>query len=58
MNTDFIVLVSGADYYITHKNSTHLKSSYSYECKKCTIERIRNSRRKKNESKPDLYPDW
>ncbi len=46
------------DYYITHKNSSHLKSSYSYECKKCTIERIRNSRKKKKESEPEQYPDW
>ena len=46
------------DYYITHKNSSHLKSSYSYECKKCTIERIRNSRKKKKDSEPEQYPDW
>ena len=38
------------DFYITHKNSTHLRSSYSYECKKCTIERIRKSRQKKKAS--------
>ena len=46
------------DYYITHKSSSHLRSSYSYECKKCTIERIRKSRQKKKELGSELYPDW
>ena len=53
------------DFYITHKNSTHLRSSYSYECKKCTIERIRKSRQKKKRNRPRPlppyladYPDW
>ncbi len=46
------------DFYITHKNSTHLRSSYSYECKKCTIERIRKSRQKKKALGSELYPDW
>jgi len=44
------------DFYITHKNSTHLQSSYSYECKKCTINRI-TSRRKKDIC-DWTYPDW
>ena len=45
-------------YYITHKKSTHLPSSYSYECKVCTIRRI-VSNRKKTEPHTDWnYPDW
>ena len=49
-------------YYITHKKSTHLPSSYSYECKECTIKRIKSSR-KKNRPRPlppylADYPDW
>ena len=43
-------------YYITHKNSTHLPSSYSYECKGCTIKRIKSSRKKDNGIWS--YPDW
>ena len=43
-------------FYITHKKSTHLPSSYSYECKACTSARVRASRKKDNGSW--LYPDW
>ena len=43
-------------FYITHKNSTHLPSSYSYECKGCTIKRIKSSRKKDNGIWS--YPDW
>ncbi len=43
-------------FYITHKNSTHLPSSYSYECKECTIKRIKSSRKKDNGVWS--YPDW
>ena len=43
-------------YYITHKKSTHLPSSYSYECKECTIKRISISRKKDNGNWN--YPDW
>jgi hypothetical protein len=44
------------EFYITHKNSTHLPSSYSYECRMCTIKRIKASRKKDNGSW--CYPDW
>ena len=43
-------------FYITHKKSTHLPSSYSYECKACTSARFRASRKKDNGN--SLYPDW
>ena len=43
-------------FYITHKKSTHLPSSYSYECKSCTSARVRASRKKDNGNW--LYPDW
>jgi len=44
------------EFYITHKNSTHLPSSYSYECRECTIKRIKSNRKKDNGSW--CYPDW
>jgi pyridoxal/pyridoxine/pyridoxamine kinase len=45
------------DFYKTRKNQTIL-SSYSYECKKCTIKRIQNSRKNKILSTNYEYPDW
>jgi DNA-directed RNA polymerase subunit M/transcription elongation factor TFIIS len=47
-------LVDG--FYLTRKNRGNVPSSYSYECKECTIKRVK-SRRKSKE--PDwAYPDW
>ena len=44
-------------FYRIRKNMS-LLSSYSYECKDCTIRRI-TQRRKDNPSSVDwLYPDW
>ena len=43
-------------FYITHKKSTHLPSSYSYECKACTVARVIASRKKDNSIW--VYPDW
>ena len=43
-------------YYRVHKN-VKLLSSYSYECKECTIKRVSKIRREKKD-KPDVYPDW
>ncbi len=38
---------------------THiLSSSYSYECKDCTIKRIKHSRKNKNNFIDWNYPDW
>ena len=43
-------------YYRVRKNMK-LASSYSYECKECTIKRI-TERRKKGGSVDWVYPDW
>ena len=52
-------LVEG--FYRTRKNRGPVASSYSYECKECTIKRITNKRKDKyntvSEVK-DTYPDW
>jgi hypothetical protein len=45
------------EYYRTRKNRGAVASSYSYECKECTIKRIIESRK----NKPHIdwkYPDW
>ena len=45
-------------YYRVRKNMK-LISSYSYECKECTIKRITERRKKNNNSTVDwTYPDW
>lgn len=44
-------------FYRIRKNIT-ISSSYSYECKECTIQRIQNSRKKKIYSSEWIYPDW
>ena len=45
-------------YYRVRKNM-RLASSYSYECKECTVKRITERRKKKNNSISDwTYPDW
>jgi len=43
-------------YYRVRKN-VKLVSSYSYECKECTIRRIINNR-KQSPPSVDGYPDW
>ena len=56
------------DFYRTRKSRGPVASSYSYECKECTIKRIK-SRRQEKRNKPDIpynpvtrikdvYPDW
>jgi hypothetical protein len=42
-------------FYRTRKNRGPVASSYSYECKECTINRVRNS---KGTSNIWEYPDW
>ena len=42
-------------YYLIRKNKS-IKSSYSYECKVCTIKRVKN--KKKPKLKDWEYPDW
>tara|TARA_A100001201_G_scaffold32807_1_gene35303 strand:+ start:1036 stop:1266 length:231 start_codon:yes stop_codon:yes gene_type:complete len=44
-------------FYLTRKDRGDVPSSYSYECKDCTIERITKSRRR-NTSYRWEYPDW
>lgn len=45
------------DFYLSYKDRNCLPSSYSYECKECTVKRIKESRKNK---KKDIwkYPDW
>ena len=46
-------LVDG--YYRTRKDRGPVASSYSYECKDCTIKRMMKSKRSNNMWE---YPDW
>jgi hypothetical protein len=43
-------------FYRTRKDRGAVASSYSYECKECTIKRISNNRKKSIEI--EIYPDW
>ena len=45
------------DFYVIRKGKKYLPSSYSYECKDCTIERIIKNRKQKS-SRLWEYPDW
>ena len=44
-------------FYRTRKNSA-ISSSYSYECKECTIKRIIESKKRKPRKVEWEYPDW
>ena len=44
-------------FYRIRKNNT-MSSSYSYECKDCTVKRIQDSRKKKPHLIEWEYPDW
>ena len=48
-------LVDG--FYRTRKNRGAVPSSYSYECKLCTVKRILESK-KKDKVVDIYYPDW
>tara|TARA_B100000085_G_C18537611_1_gene510645 strand:+ start:347 stop:577 length:231 start_codon:yes stop_codon:yes gene_type:complete len=48
-------LVDG--FYRTRKNRGAVPSSYSYECKICTVKRILESK-KKDKTVDIYYPDW
>lgn len=48
-------LVDG--FYRTRKNRGAVPSSYSYECKICTVKRILESK-KKDKIVDVYYPDW
>lgn len=45
-------------FYLTRKGRGDIASAYSYECKICTIKRIKMSRVKNNSSNRWEYPDW
>jgi|TARA_B100001540_G_C15687648_1_gene587799 hypothetical protein len=46
-------------FYRTRKERGAVLSSYSYECKECTIKRIQERRRKKVSHPIEWeYPDW
>ena len=44
-------------FYRIRKNNT-MSSSYSYECKDCTVKRIQESRKRKRYLIEWEYPDW
>ena len=44
-------------FYRIRKNKYH-SSSYSYECKKCTIKRVTGRRKGKLSNLDWQYPDW
>jgi len=46
------------DYYLTRKDRGSLPSSYSYECKSCTIQRITKTRDNIKNIPDSYYPDW
>ena len=45
-------------FYRTRKKRGAVASSYSYECKDCTIKRIVNTRRSPVKKIEWEYPDW
>lgn len=45
------------DFYNIRKGKKYLPSSYSYECKDCTIRRVTNRRQIKHKLVWE-YPDW
>ena len=47
-----------SDFYRTRKNRGAVASSYSYECKECTIKRIIDTRKKETPFVDWSYPDW
>jgi hypothetical protein len=47
-----------SDYYLTRKNRGSWPSSYSYECKECTVKRICNKRKTISKNSIWEYPDW
>ena len=49
-------LVEG--FYRTRKNRGPVASSYSYECKECTIDRVRANKKKSDPFRDWSYPDW
>ena len=46
------------EFYRTRKDRGPVASSYSYECKECTIKRIVNLRKSNPRHSEAEYPDW
>jgi len=44
------------DFYKTRKDRGNVPSAYSYECKRCSIKRVSEGRKKKEII--EIYPDW
>jgi DNA-directed RNA polymerase subunit RPC12/RpoP len=45
------------DFYLTRKHRGY-PSSYSYECKSCTVKRILKTRKTNDKNFELEYPDW
>ena len=45
-------------FYRTRSDRGPVPSSYSYECKDCTIRRIKNKRKSTPKCEEWAYPDW
>jgi hypothetical protein len=45
-------------FYLTRRGRGDIPSAYSYECKICTIQRIKSTRKNKNKPEKWEYPDW
>jgi hypothetical protein len=43
------------DFYLTRKGRKTLPSAYSYECKECTVKRVKSNKKSSNMWE---YPDW
>ena len=46
------------EFYRTRKDRGPVASSYSYECKECSVKRIIDSRKNKSHPLKWEYPDW
>ena len=46
------------EFYRTRKDRGPVASSYSYECKECTVKRISDNRKNHPHFSECEYPDW
>ena len=44
------------DFYKTRKDRGNVPSAYAYECKRCSIKRVSDKRKRKE--LVEIYPDW
>ena len=44
------------DFYKTRKDRGNVPSAYAYECKRCSIKRVSDKRKRKE--LVETYPDW